>query len=497
MDRYVLAIDQGTTGTRVFLFDERGKPAASRYQELRQIFPRPGWVEHDAEEIWAATSSLIARLLGEEHVSPAGVAAVGITNQRETCVVWDRETGKPIHNAIVWQCRRTAEYCERLRSAGHESCFRDRTGLLLDPYFSGTKIRWILDHVAGARARAEAGELRCGTIDSWLIWKLTGGERHATDFTNASRTLLFNIHTRGWDPELCRIMEVPTALLPEVNASAGLFGHTAAGVLPAGIPISGVAGDQQAALFGQGCVRPGLAKNTYGTGAFVLLNTGDEARTSGRGLLTTMACNAEGGPAYALEGAIFIAGAALQWLRDGLEILPDVSASAAIAESLQDNGGVYMVPAFVGLGAPYWDPDARGALLGLTRGTTRGQVIRAALEAMAYQTRDVLDTMSAESGVRLGNLRCDGGATRNRFLMQFQADLLGVSVEIPENPETTAAGAAYLAGLGCGMWKAADLADLIRIAQRYEPTVSGEARDRQYAAWKEAVARVLTRRRGD
>jgi glycerol kinase len=487
---HVLAIDQGTTGSTVLVFDRRGRIAGRAYSEFRQYYPKPGWVEHDPEEIWRVTLAVARRALRKAGVKPAALAALGITNQRETTVVWDRRTGQPVHRAIVWQDRRTADACARLKEEGHEAAVRAKTGLVLDPYFSGTKVAWILDNVRGARARADHGDLAFGTIDSWLIWKLTGGRVHATDPTNASRTLLFDIHTRGWDAELARLLAVPMDMLPAVRPSSGVIAETEPGLLGAPVPIAGVAGDQQAALFGQACFEPGTVKNTYGTGCFVLTQTGAAAVRSERGLVTTIACGPGGVASYALEGSIFIAGAAIQWLRDGLQIIRKAAESEKLARSVESTLGVYLVPAFVGLGAPYWDPDARGAILGLTRGVTRAHVARAALESLAYQTRDVIDTMAGEAGKPITVLRVDGGAAANNFLMQLQADLLGTTVDRPKVVETTALGAAFLAGLGTGFWTQADLARVRVVDRVFHPKMKPAEREALYAGWKNAVARV-------
>jgi len=488
--RFVLALDQGTTGSTALVVDPDGAVRARGYAELPQHFPQPGWVEHEPAQIWATTVRALGRAMAASGIAPTEIAAVGITNQRETAILWERASGRPIGNAIVWQCRRTAALCDRLRAEGAEPEFRRKTGLVLDAYFSGTKIRWMLDHDPSLRPRAERGELCFGTVDSWLLWQLTGGRVHATDPSNASRTLCYDIHALAWDQGLCRILGVPMALLPEVKPSAGVFGETVAGPVPAGIPVTGIAGDQQAALFGQACVEPGMAKNTYGTGCFALLNTGTRAVASAEGLLTTVAWTVEGATAYALEGAVFIAGAAVQWLRDGLGIIREAAETEALARSVADTGGVYLVPAFVGLGAPYWDPYARGTLVGITRGTTRAHVARAALEAIAYQSRDVLDTMKRESGVPLSTLRVDGGAAANDFLCQFQADVLGVDVLRPAVTETTGLGAAYLAGVGAGLWKSRDLATRWKLERRFTPAMSPEAREAGYASWRRAVERA-------
>lgn len=466
----VLTLDQGTTGSTAFVLAGDGRVLGRAYSEFTQHFPRGGWVEHDADEIRDVTIRVAREALeGARHREPFRIEGVGITNQRETVVVWDRSTGRPVHRAIVWQDRRTAGICRELKEAGKEDEVRRRTGLVLDPYFSGTKLTWLLREHPGLRERAEAGELAAGTIDAWLIHVLTGGRVHATDRTNASRTLLYDLHTGRWEEELLEVFEVPAALLPEVRDSAGDFGRTDGDVLGVEAPIAGVAGDQQAALFGQGCWSEGLAKNTYGTGAFLLLHTGLEPVRSEHGLLTTVACDAEGKPAYALEGSIFIAGAAVQWLRDGLGLLPTAPDSEAMARSLESNDGVYLVPAFVGLGAPHWDPEVRGAIFGLTRGTTKEHLVRAALEAMAYATHDVLRAQEADSGVEARELRVDGGASENDWLMQFQADLLNLPVRRPALVETTALGAAGLAGLRVGLWKSGDEF----LAAQGEPRVFG------------------------
>jgi glycerol kinase len=492
MSRYILAIDQGTTGSTVMIFDESGSVRGRAYSEFHQHYPRPAWVEHDPEEIWTVTRRLLSKACRAASIRPAQLSAIGITNQRETVVVWDRKTGLPVHRAIVWQDRRTADFCAKLKADGLEKKVRRKTGLVLDPYFSATKVRWILDHKRGLRRRAERGELAMGTIDSWLIWKLTGGAVHATDPTNASRTLLYDIRRQRWDAELCEIMGVPMEMLPEVRNSAGDFGHTIGSVFgKASIPIAGVAGDQQAALFGQACFRPGLIKNTYGTGCFMLSYLGDKPTASKNGLLTTVACAADGSPAYALEGSVFIAGAAVQWLRDGLGLIKKASETSEAARSVESTLGTYVVPAFAGLGAPYWDPDARGAIVGLTRGVTAQHVVRATLESLAYQSRDVVDAMSADSGKKLRRLRVDGGAAANDFLMQFQADILGAVVERPEVVETTAMGAAFLAGLGTGIFRSGrEIESARRVDRVFKPKLGAKARQALYDGWVEAVARV-------
>jgi len=489
----VVAIDQGTTGSTVLVFDARGRVVGRAYSEFTQHYPKPGWVEHDAEEIWTVTRRVLRQAVRRAGVGARAIRAIGITNQRETVVVWDRATGRPLHRALVWQDRRTADFCEALRARGSEPIVRRKTGLLLDPYFSGTKLTWLLRNVRGLEARARRGDVCFGTIDSWLLWKLTGGAVHATDPTNASRTLLYDIHRQRWDAELCRLLGVPMTMLPEVRPSAGIFGETTRDLLGATVPVAGMAGDQQAALFGQGCVRPGLAKNTYGTGCFMLVNTGASPVRSRNGLLTTVACDARGGVAYALEGSVFIAGAAIQWLRDGLRLLKKAGDSEALAKSVDSTLGVHFVPAFVGLGAPHWDPEARGAIVGLTRGVTTAHVVRAALESLAFQTRDVAEAMRAD-GARLRRLRVDGGASANDFLMQFQADVLGIPVERPALVETTAMGAAFLAGLATEVWRSAEALDRARrITAVFRPRMSARVRDSAYAGWLDAVARVKTR----
>jgi len=492
--RYVLALDQGTTGSTALVVDPDGRVVARGYAELPQYFPKPGWVEHDPGEIWATVERAARAALAEARVAGAEIAAIGITNQRETTILWERATSAPIHRAIVWQCRRTAPLCDRLRAEGVGPLVGERTGLVLDAYFSGTKIRWLLDEVPGARARAERGELAFGTVDAWLLWKLTGGRVHATDATNASRTLCLNLRTADWDDELLRILGVPRAVLPALVPSSGVAGETAElGWLPRGVPIAGIAGDQQAALFGQGCYAPGSAKNTYGTGCFLLLNTGAAPVASTRGLLTTIAWRMGGQTTYALEGSVFIAGAAIQWLRDGLGLLKHARDSEAMARSVADTGGVYFVPAFVGLGAPHWDMYARGTIVGLTRGTTAAHLARAALEAIAFQSRDVLEAMAADARIAVKELRVDGGAAANDFLCQFQADIMNVAVLRPSVIETTALGAAYLAGLGAGVWRSLDEVSRRWTTERtFAPAMDAKERAARCDGWRRAVDRART-----
>jgi glycerol kinase len=488
----ILALDQGTTSSRAIVFDAGGNILALAQRELTQIYPQPGWVEQDPEEIWETQVGTAREALGKSGLAAADIGAIGITNQRETTVLWDRATGRPVANAIVWQDRRTADLCEQLRAQGLEALFTGRTGLLLDAYFSGTKLRWLLDHVEGARERAEKGQLAFGTVDAWLVWKLTGGRAHVTDVSNASRTLMFNVHARDWDDKLLGLLRVPRALLPRVVDSSGVVAESDASHFGRELPIGGIAGDQQAALFGQQCTATGMVKNTYGTGCFMLMNTGRRPVESRHRLLTTVAWDLGDGPDYALEGSVFIAGAAVQWLRDGLGVIRSSAQVEALARSVPDNGGVYFVPALSGLGAPYWDPHARGTIVGLSRGSTAGHLARAALEAIACQTADVLDAMQADSGIALGELRVDGGATRNDLLMQFQADLLGVPVVRPRVHETTALGAAYLAGLAVGFWKdASALSAQWQLDHRFEPAMSADRRGAIKAAWARAVKRSL------
>ena len=488
----ILALDQGTTSSRAIVFDRGGAIKAVAQKEFRQIFPQPGWVEHDANEIWVTQMGVATEAIARAGIAARDVAAIGITNQRETTVVWNRATGKPVCNAIVWQDRRTAGLCDELKARGLEPFFTAKTGLVLDAYFAGTKLRWILDNVAGARALAQAGELAFGTIDSWLVWKLSGGASHVTDASNASRTLLFNIHTGGWDDELLAALDVPRAVLPQVVASSGVIAETAGDLLAARIPIAGIAGDQQAALFGQRCVTPGMVKNTYGTGCFMLMHTGAKPVQSRSKLLTTTAWRIGGKDDYALEGSVFIAGAAVQWLRDSLGIIRTAGEVEALAASVSDNGGVYFVPAFAGLGSPHWDPYARGTIVGLTRGTGAAYIARAALESIAYQTADVLRAMEADAGISLRELRVDGGATQNDLLMQFQADVLGVRVVRPKVFETTALGAAYLAGLAVGYWKdAGEIAAQWQTDRIFEPLMPRAEAARLLAGWSRGLARAM------
>lgn len=502
MSGYVLAIDQGTTGTTVLIFDREASIKGRGASEFTQHYPRPGWVEHDAQEIWKVTVAVIAAALQNAGIRASDVHGIGITNQRETVVVWDRKTGEPVQNAIVWQDRRTAAYCDELRArSGLEEKIRAKTGLVIDPYFSATKVKWILDNVSGVRSRADRGEICFGTIDSWLVWKLTGGQAHVTDYSNASRTLLYNIHELRWDEEILALLDIPSSILPEVKPSSYVYGKTDPEMFfgTHSIPVAGVAGDQQAALFGQACYGEGLAKNTYGTGSFVLMNTGREAVRSKEKLLTTIAWGIGDEPVeYALEGAVFITGAAVQWLRDGLKIIKNAAETEALAGSLASNDGVYFVPALVGLGAPHWDPYARGLLIGITRGTSQAHVCRAVLESMCYQACDVVQTMQRDSGIPLKELRADGGASVNGWLMQFQSDILGVPVEVPHIFETTALGAAYLAGLATGFWASRDELDAKwQLARRYEPGMLQPERERLYRRWLTALERAKDWARDD
>lgn len=491
--KYIIALDQGTTSSRAVLLDHDANIVGIAQREFTQIYPKTGWVEHDPMEIWATQSSTLNEVVAKTGITSDQIAAIGITNQRETTIVWNKNTGKPIYNAIVWQCRRTAEFCDQLKAKGYTDYIRNTTGLVVDPYFSGTKVKWILDNVEGAKEQAEKGELLFGTVDTWLIWKLTQGRVHVTDYTNASRTMMFNIHSKQWDDKMLEILDIPRSMLPEVKNSSEIYGQTnIGGKGGVRIPIAGIAGDQQAALYGHLCVNAGQAKNTYGTGCFMLMNTGDKAITSQNGLLTTICCNAKGEPAYALEGSVFIAGASIQWLRDELKIVHDSADTEYFAQKVPDCNGVYVVPAFTGLGAPYWDPYARGAIVGLSRGANRNHIVRATLESIAYQTKDVLEAMLSDSGEKLQSLRVDGGATANNFLMQFQADILNTQVERPTVKEVTALGAAYLAGLATGFWKdLEELRDKASIERTFLPDQNEAKQQRRYKGWKKAVKRAL------
>ncbi|MGE7981541.1 glycerol kinase GlpK [Solibacillus sp. NPDC093137] len=488
-EKFMMALDQGTTSSRAILFDKNGTVFHTAQQEFPQYFPESGWVEHNPEQIWSSVLSCIAAVLSEKNILASQIAGIGITNQRETTVVWDKHTGHPIYNAIVWQSRQTAEICEALKARGLNDMFRDKTGLLIDAYFSGTKVKWILDNVEGAREKAENGDLLFGTIDTWIIWKLTNGKVHVTDYSNASRTLMFNIYDLKWDEELLDILTVPASMLPEVRSSSEVYGHTDAdNLFGQEIPIAGIAGDQQAALFGQACFEQGMVKNTYGTGCFMLMNTGEKAVKSDHGLLTTIAWGLDGKVTYALEGSIFVAGSAIQWLRDGLRMFRKAEESEAYAARVTSSEGVYVVPAFVGLGTPYWDSDVRGAVFGLTRGTEKEHFVRATLESLAYQTRDVLSAMEADSGIPLSTLRVDGGAVKNNFLMQFQSDLLNAPVDRPVVNETTALGAAYLAGLAVGYWETLDdISNYWNLDHKFEPEMAEEEREDLYTGWGKAV----------
>ncbi|MBC7811978.1 MAG: glycerol kinase GlpK [Burkholderiales bacterium] len=492
MTKTILALDQGTTSSRAILFDHDGRIVASAQQEFPQIYPQPGWVEHDPEQIWSSQLAVAQQALSKAGVSAADVGAIGITNQRETTIIWDRATGKPVYNAIVWQCRRTSDMCRALIEEGFNLTILAQTGLVTDAYFSGTKVAWLLDNVPGVRQRAENGELAFGTVDSYLIWRLTGGRLHITDVSNASRTLLFNIHRGEWSDEILSRLNIPRSLLPTLMPSSAIYGETDADIFGGAIALAGIAGDQEAATFGQACYEAGMAKNTYGTGCFMLMNTGSQAVESKHNLLTTVAWKLENQPMqYALEGSVFIAGAAIQWLRDEMKMIDSAAESEGIAQSIADTGGVYVVPAFVGLGAPYWDQYARGTIVGLTRGSGRAQIVRATLESIAYQTRDVVEAMKADSGIALKALRVDGGAVRNDFLMQFQADILGVPVQRPTVTETTALGAAYLAGLATGYWSSqAEIAQQWAVEKTFEPRMGSSERDELYAGWQKAVERA-------
>lgn len=489
MKKYVMSIDQGTTSTRAVLIDKEGNIAASNQREFKQYFPHSGWVEHNANEIWSSVLSVVAGVMIENNITPAEIDSIGITNQRETAVVWDKNTGMPIYNAIVWQSRQTADICFDLKEQGYESLFREKTGLLIDPYFSGTKIKWILDNVEGAKKKADSGDLLFGTIDSWIIWKFTEGLTHVTDYTNASRTLLYNIYELKWDEELLSILNIPACMLPEVKSSSEIYGYTTKShFFGYNIPIAGIAGDQQAALFGQTCFNEGDAKNTYGTGCFLLLNTGEEPTSSSNGLLTTIAIGINGKINYALEGSIFVAGSAIQWLRDSLEFFSDSKMSEQYALEVDSSEGVYVVPAFTGLGAPYWDSEARGAMFGLSRGATKAHISRATLEAVAYQTKDVLDAMQLDADIKIDRLRVDGGASANNFLMQFQSDILQTTVERPKILESTALGAAYLAGLSTGFFESQKaLQELSKTDSTFTPLMDKDKKESLYSGWQSAV----------
>ena len=486
--KYILALDQGTTSSRAILFNESGELLSTAQKEFKQYYPQPGWVEHDPVEIWETQLAVARQAMEKLGICAEDVAAIGITNQRETTILWDKRNGRPVHRAIVWQCRRTAPYCDQLQEQGWTEKIREKTGLLIDAYFSATKIRWILQNVPEAKELAEGGNLLFGTIDTWLIWNLTGGQVHATDYSNASRTMLFNIHTLEWDKEILELLEIPESILPEVRPSSGVFGNTLPLLFGAAIPVAGVAGDQQAALFGQACFSPGTAKNTYGTGGFLLMNTGEEPVSSKNGLVTTIAWGLDGKITYALEGSIFVAGAAIQWLRDELKLISSAAETEGLCKEVADTCGVYLVPAFVGLGAPYWDPYARGILTGLTRGANRSHIVRATVESMAYQTYDVLHAMEQDAGIPLAELRVDGGAAANSFLLQFQSDITGVPVLRPSTLETTALGAAYLAGLAVGYWD--DLTEIRRnwqVSAAFNPELTQEAAKEKMAGWHHAV----------
>jgi glycerol kinase len=494
LETFILSIDQGTTSSRAILFNKQGKIVFSAQKEFTQYFPRPGWVEHNANEIWGSVLSVIAEVLSESGIKPEQIAGIGITNQRETTVIWDKETGEPIYNAIVWQSRQTSDICEELKLNGYSDLFSSKTGLLIDAYFSGTKVKWILDHVDGARERASQGKLLFGTIDTWIVWKLSGGRAHVTDYSNASRTLMFNIFDLQWDDELLKILDVPKCMLPEVMPSSQVYAKTVDyHFFGRETPISGMAGDQQAALFGQACFEPGMAKNTYGTGCFMLMNTGDKAVRSENGLLTTIAWGLNGKVEYGLEGSIFVAGSAIQWLRDGLRMFKEAKDSESYAGRVESTDGVYVVPAFVGLGTPYWDSDVRGAVFGLTRGTMKEHFIRATLESLAYQTKDVLSAMESDSLIKLKTLRVDGGAVKNNLLMEFQCDILNVPVERTKVSETTALGAAYLAGLAVGFWESQEeISKQWSTDRKFIPKMAEEQRDSLYNGWKKAVEAAMT-----
>lgn len=496
MNGYIMAIDQGTTGSRVMILNHKGQVVGLAYSEFPQIYPQPGWVEHDPETIWTTTLGVMKKALETAYVQPKEVTAIGITNQRETTVLWERETLRPVHNAIVWQCRRSAEICDILKKNGHETIFKEKTGLVLDAYFSGTKVKWLLETIPGLKARAKSGEIAFGTIDTWLIAKLTKGRLHVTDYSNASRTMMFNIHEKTWDDTLLSILDVPRVMLPRVVSSADIVGKTDPDIAGAEIPIAGIAGDQQAALFGQGCFDEGQAKNTYGTGCFLLLNIGDKKLAPQNGLILTLACDEKGNPCYALEGSVFIAGAVIQWLRDGLGLIADAAQCQSIAESVNDSHGIYLVPAFAGLGAPYWDMYARGAIMGITRSTTKAHIVRAALEGIAYQVKDLIGSFEQCTGKSFSDIKVDGGACRNDFLMQFQSDILGCPVDRSTHIESTGMGAAYLAGIATGFWNAGDEIRSLRGSDRiFTPKIDESTRVKMYSGWKEAVARVISEHR--
>ena len=491
MAKYIMALDAGTTSNRCILFNESGEMCSVSQREFPQYFPKPGWVEHDANEIWATQLGVAVEAMQKIGATAADIAAIGITNQRETAIVWDKVTGEPIHHAIVWQCRRTSEYCDSLKAKGLTDSFRAKTGLVIDAYFSGTKVHWLLENVPGARERAERGELLFGTVETWLIWKLTGGKVHVTDYSNASRTMLFNINTLQWDDDILKELDIPRCMLPTPMPSSCIYGETDPSLLGGPIKIAGAAGDQQSALFGQACYHPGEAKNTYGTGCFLLMNTGDTICRSRNGLISTIAISLNGKVEYALEGSVFVGGAVIQWVRDELHLIHEAADSEYFATRLEDNGGVYVVPAFTGLGAPYWDMYARGAIMGLTRGCNRKHIIRAALESIAYQSRDVLEAMERDTGIRLQELRVDGGASANNFLMQFQSDIIDATIRRPMIRETTALGAAYLAGLATGVWNDLDeIREQWTLDKLYTPKMAAEVRERNLRGWDKAIGRV-------
>lgn len=493
-EKYIMTIDQGTTSSRAVLYNKKGETVGSFQKEFTQYFPNDGWVEHDANEIWNSVQSVIAGAFIDSNIKPGQVEAIGITNQRETTVVWDKETGRPVYNAIVWQSRQTSHIVNRLKKEGHADMIHKKTGLVIDAYFSATKIRWILDHIENGQERAEKGELLFGTIDTWLVWKLTGGETHVTDYTNASRTMLYNIKDLKWDEEILDILDIPACMLPEVKSNSEVYGKTASYHFYGDeVPIAGMAGDQQAALFGQQAFEPGMVKNTYGTGAFILMNVGEEMQLSENNLLSTIGYGINGKVYYALEGSIFVAGSAVQWLRDGLEMIQDSSETEALAEGSDNNDEVYVVPAFTGLGAPYWNSDARGAIYGLTRATNRKDFAKATLQAIAYQTRDVVDTMKLDADINIGELRVDGGASMNKYLMQFQSNILGTKILRAQNHETTALGAAYLAGLAVGFWEDLDeIKTLYKVGESYEPNMNDSKKEKLYSGWQKAVEATQT-----